>query len=100
MNSFIGKNAAKISDSDLYQLHVKRIERIFQIAAANGAEVLVLGAFGCGAFCNPPMVVAKAFKAVQEKYAAYFEIVEYAVFCRGNETKNYDAFYRAFKTVM
>lgn len=41
-----------------------RIERIFRIAAANQAEVLILGAFGCGAFCNPPEIVAKAFQTV------------------------------------
>jgi uncharacterized protein (TIGR02452 family) len=94
MNPSAGKSAAKIKESDLYELHVKRIERIFQIAEVNGAEVLILGAFGCGAFCNPPAVVAKAFKAVQEKYATCFETIEYAVFCRGNETENYDAFRR------
>jgi uncharacterized protein (TIGR02452 family) len=100
LNPSAGKCAAKISDSDLFRLHIKRIERIFQSAADNGAEVLILGAFGCGAFCNPPTVVAKAFKNVQEKYATYIETIEYAVFCRGNETENYDAFYRSFNTVM
>lgn len=92
MNLFSGNNSKKISDSCLYELHVKRIERIFRAAAVNGAEVLVLGAFGCGAFRNPPEVVAKAFKTVQEKYAGYFETIEYAVFCKGYETENYKVF--------
>lgn len=81
----------------LYRLHLKRIERIFQVAAANEADVLILGAFGCGAFCNPPETVAKAFRTVQKKYAAYFETIEYAIFCSGDETKNYTAFCEAFK---
>ena len=72
------------------------VERVFRVAAANGAEVLILGAFGCGAFCNPPAVVARAFKTIQEKYASYFETIEYAVFCGGYETQNYDAFCEAF----
>lgn len=97
MNPFAGKKAMKVSNSSLYELHIKRIECIFKAAAANGAEVLVLGAFGCGAFCNPPEVVAKAFRNVQERYAGYFEKIEYAVFCRGHETENYDAFCKEFK---
>lgn len=96
MNPFAGDKPADIEDDDLYKLHVQRIEKIFRIAAANGAEVLILGAFGCGAFCNPPEVVAKAFYDVHKKYENYFETIEYAVFCGGHETQNYDAFCKQF----
>lgn len=95
-NPFAGKDPADIEDDGLYGLHLRRLERVFRVAAANGAEVLVLGAFGCGAFCNPPAVIARAFKAVQEKYASYFETIEYAVFCGGHETQNHDAFCEVF----
>ena len=96
MNPFAGDAPADIEDDGLYELHFQRLDRVFRVAAANGAEVLILGAFGCGAFCNPPAIVAKAFKAVQEKYASYFETIEYAVFCGGHETQNYDAFCEVF----
>ena len=96
MNPFTGNVPADIEDDGLYELHLQRLDRVFRVAAANGAEVLILGAFGCGAFCNPPAVVARAFKAVQEKYASYFETIEYAVFCGGHETRNYDAFCEVF----
>jgi uncharacterized protein (TIGR02452 family) len=35
--------------------------------------VLILGAFGCGAFGNPPEVVAKAFRQVlaEQRYHAF-----------------------------
>ena len=92
MNPFAGNAPADIEEDGLYGLHLQRLERVFRVAAANGAEVLILGAFGCGAFCNPPAVVARAFKKIQEKYASYFETIEYAVFCGGHETQNYDAF--------
>ena len=92
MNPFAGNAPADIEEDGLYGLHLQRLERVFRVAAANGAEVLILGAFGCGAFCNPPVVVARAFKKIQEKYASYFETIEYAVFCGGHETQNYDAF--------
>ena len=94
MNPFAGDAPADIEDDDLYELHLQRLERVFRVAATNGAEVLILGAFGCGAFCNPPSIVARAFKTVQEKYGGYFETIEYAVFCRDHETENYDAFRR------
>lgn len=92
MNPNAGDKPAEIDDEELFLLHQMRIEKIFQVAAAKGADVLILGAFGCGAFCNPPEIVAKAFKTVQEQYGCYFDTVEYAVFCRGTETQNYDAF--------
>ena len=98
MNPCAGETPAEIENEKLYKLHQRRIERIFRIAAANGAEILILGAFGCGAFCNPPEVVAKAFKAVQEKYASYFEMIEYAVFCGRYETENYQVFRKVFET--
>lgn len=92
VNSDTRKKSGKFGNGRLYQLFLQRIERIFRIAAANEAEILILGAFGCGAFCNPPEVVAKAFKAVQEKYTSYFETIEYAVFCGRYETENYQVF--------
>ena len=96
MNPFAGDAPADIEKGDLYKLHLQRMERIFRVAAANGVEVLILGAFGCGAFCNPPKIVAKAFKEVQGKYASYFETIEYAIYCGSHDTKNYDAFCEVF----
>lgn len=94
MNPDAGAYAAFIMEDKLYELLVKRIERIFRIANANGAEVLILGAFGCGAFRNPPEVVARAFKTVQDNCKNYFDIIEYAIYCRDYETANYDSFSR------
>ena len=82
----------KISDKKLLEIQEKRLRRILDVAVAEGEEAVILGAFGCGAFCNPPRIVARAFRSVQEKYASYFETIEYAVFCGRNNTQNYDAF--------
>lgn len=76
----------------LYNLHVKRGNRIVQVAAANGADILILGAFGCGAFANDPLVVARAYKAVMRENKGYFDEVEFAIYCRPGETMNYEAF--------
>lgn len=62
------------------------------IAAANHTDVLILGAFGCGAFENDPDIVAYAYSQVIREYADYFKRIEFAVYCRKYETYNYDAF--------
>lgn len=85
-------SAPKISAEKLYALHKKRAEHILHIAAANHADALVLGAFGCGAFANDPYVVARAYKAAIAAYEQYFKKIEFAVYCRQDETENYDAF--------
>lgn len=92
-----GGKAADITEGNLRSLLQTRIRRIFQVAAANEAEVLILGAFGCGAFRNPPQLVAEVFREVTAEYQNYFHTIEYAVFCRGYETENYDAFCKVFQ---
>lgn len=58
-----------------------RIRNILEAAIDNGAEVLVLGAFGCGAFKNPPEVVAAAFREVLQegRYHAAFQKLVFAI---------------------
>ena len=74
---------------ELLAIHKKRAKRLFFIAKANGAEVLVLGAFGCGAFQNPPEVVARAYKEVLAEFEYDFDTVEFAVYCpKRDQTAN------------
>lgn len=96
MNPHAGNRAAKITPKELEQLLTSRIKRIFEIAVANQNEVLVLGAFGCGAFRNPPEIVAKVFHSVMQDYLCYFDTIEYAVYHTEREVTNY----RAFKEIV
>lgn len=82
----------KISDDDLTKLHEKRARRILDVARANGVSVLVLGAFGCGAFKNNPVCVATAYRNVLDEYKGKFKHIEFAVFCRDYEDINYKTF--------
>ncbi|MDO5156442.1 MAG: TIGR02452 family protein [Eubacteriales bacterium] len=91
-----GESVRGINKEALSALLDARITRMFEVAIANGAQVIILGAFGCGAFCNPPELVAEVFYKVTNLYQNYFDTIEYAVFCRGYETENYDAFYKEF----
>lgn len=92
MNTGDGVKRAKISDKDLYDLHVKRLTRIMDIAVAGGNEVVILGAFGCGAFENNPEVVAKASKTVVDKYKNKFKTIEFAVYCSPKDERNFTVF--------
>ena len=80
MNPHAGDKTAKITPLELEKLLAERIKRIFDVAASNGNEVLILGAFGCGAFKNPPWIVANVFNAVMQDYLCYFDTIEYAVY--------------------
>lgn len=72
-------------------LYLERAEMIIGSAARKHADVLILGAYGCGAFNNPPDLVAKAFAQVTRKYRSCFEIIEYAVY-PGAGSRNYEVF--------
>lgn len=85
----------RLENVDLEQLLMKRVERIFITAVNEGAEVLILGAFGCGAFRNPPDVVAGVMKKLTDKYSRYFEVIEFAVYCSPKNPANLVAFQRA-----
>lgn len=88
-----GNRQISISDNELLAIHEKRLAKILDVAKANGVEVIILGAFGCGAFKNKPEVVAKAAKNVLEDYMNNFKIIEYAVYSGRNN--NYQVFKNA-----
>ena len=70
-----------------------RIKKILDVASKEKNEVLILGAWGCGAFKNPIEIVAGIFIELLRNYN--FEIVEFALATR-NDVQN-SAFARALK---
>ena len=82
----------QISDDELLALHEKRARKIFASAIANGVEILILGAFGCGAFQNDPHIVAQAYKNVLPDFVHYFHTIEFAIFCNAKNIENYQVF--------
>ena len=94
MNDGDGARGVQIEKQELRQLHEKRMRRILSIAAAEGNEVMILGAFGCGAFRNPPEIVAEAMRTVIQEYRSFFEAVEFAVYCPPRDDSNYRVFER------
>ena len=90
-----GRNVSvKITDQQLEFLHKKRLRRILDVAKNESVDVMILGAFGCGAFSNNPNVVAKAMNEVIKEYQYDFDTIEFAVYCSPRDTTNYDVFSR------
>jgi uncharacterized protein (TIGR02452 family) len=59
------------------EIIISRIKKILDVAAKEKVEVLILGAWGCGAFKNDSNVVANAFYTLLKNYN--FEVVEFAL---------------------
>ena len=92
-----GSKKAEISDRELLALHEKRLKRILTVAVLEGAEAVILGAFGCGAFANNPEVVARASKNVITDFRRAFKNIEFAVYCTPRDERNYQIFERVMR---
>lgn len=91
-NSGDGTRAVTLSDRELRVIHEKRLRRMLDSAVMNHADTVILGAFGCGAFCNEPQVVATAAANVVRDYMYAFKNIEFAVYCRSSDDSNYRVF--------
>ena len=96
------ENPQSVPPATLRDVFVYRIRNIFEVAVDNEVNTLILGAFGCGAFNNPPQIVADAFKIVVDEYSAKMTPMRKIVFAikrtvPDNEVcQNLGAFQRAF----
>ncbi len=78
--------------NELYREFVKRWKCILSEGAKHKADVLILGAFGCGVFANPPKLVAEAFCEAVKGFENHFETIEFAVYGPKENNANYQAF--------
>ena len=83
----------RISDSNLYAMHLSRAKNILRVCAHNSVDILVTGAFGCGAFNNPPEIVAKAWNEALSVYREKFSLIVFAIYCNNSESENYRVFH-------
>ena len=92
-----GSGAIYPDENELRSLFEKRIDRIFRIAALSGSEVLILGAFGCGAFGNSPKLVADVFKNAASRFIHDFKVIDFAI---PYSAKHVPSNYEVFKSVL
>lgn len=78
----------------LLRLFTKRIKNILEAACDNQVDVLILGAFGCGAFRNPPQIVAQAFSQAifAGNYQRKFKRIVFAIKPTGEHCPNVSEF--------
>ncbi|MBQ5413597.1 MAG: TIGR02452 family protein, partial [Schwartzia sp.] len=88
-----------MNDAELFGYHVKRAIHMLTCAAAKGADILILGAFGCGAFQNNPEVVARAYKTALQEFPRVFGQIEFAVYCPPGSRRNYDVFTKILRDI-
>ena len=87
------------------QLVYSKIRTMLKLASTPAHEVLILSAWGCGAFCNPPLCIATAFKTMLDgEFRDRFKRVVFAIFDDQNARKahnpqgNVEPFERVFGT--
>ena len=85
-----------VTDQDLLDIYKKRINCVLDIARYAKSEVVILGAFGCGAFANPPELVAYAMNAAINEHKYDFKTIELAIYCSPRDTSNYEVFAKEF----
>ena len=76
-----------------------KVRTIFDIGLAHGHDALVLGAFGCGAFCNPPITMAVFFEKVmnEPEYKDRFRLITFSIIDDHNaRVSNLEAFRKVF----
>lgn len=83
-----------VSDAENSAALRSRIHFLLQVAALSRAEVLILGAYGCGVFGQDPEEVATVF--AEELKMFNFKKVVFAIIENGHDS-NYEVFKRTFE---
>lgn len=84
-----------------------KIRTIMRIGLQHGHDALVLGALGCGAFCNPPHYVARLFHEVMDEreFKNKYRLIVFAILDDHNAHKahnpkgNFEPFAKEFAKV-
>lgn len=79
-----------------------KIRNVLRIGLAHGHDSIVLGAWGCGAFKNPPSHIAALFKSVigEEEFSGKYRLIRFAIIEDHNSRNaNYSAFSRIFENL-
>ena len=74
----------------------RRIRAQFETLVAESKRVLVLSAFGCGAFGNDATVVAEEYAKAILEYKDRFSVIAFAIYYAGWGASNFDVFKAVF----
>ncbi|WP_009963482.1 TIGR02452 family protein [Verrucomicrobium spinosum] len=94
----VHRNEPERADEILPTLR-RRAQRVLHVAAAEGVDALVLGAWGCGVFRNDPAQVAQVFAELlgpDGPFGGTFQRVVFAIYDSSSGTPVLNAFQAAF----
>ncbi len=77
----------------------EKIRNVLRIGLAHGHDAIVLGAWGCGAFANPPDHVAELFSQViaESEFRQKYRLIRFAIIEDHNSSgRNFTAFEKVF----
>ena len=78
----------------------RRIEAQLHTLQDNGVKYVVLSAFGCGAFQNPPTEIAALYRSVISQMFKDFHVIAFAIVAPGyGPDDNFDMFEKEFEKV-
>jgi uncharacterized protein (TIGR02452 family) len=88
----VKRNGALYIADSLIEPTKEKIRTILRIAGKYKHDCLVLGAFGCGAFANPPNHMAELFKEVfaEKEFASNFKLIVFSIFEDHNSNKEHN----------
>lgn len=90
-----GSDLHKTFDENLAR---KKIAAQLETLIANQQRHVVLSAFGCGAFLNPPEIIARLYREELTIRAKHFDVVVFAVYYAGYGPRiNFDVFDKEFR---
>ena len=73
-------NRVPISKMDKVDEAIKeRLKACFIIPFLKGCRTIVLGAWGCGAFRNDPVLIARTFNALISRYGGLYDNIIFAM---------------------
>ncbi len=81
----------------------ERASKVLALAAHRECDALALGAWGCGAFGNDPVMVARVFYDLLRPdglYGVHFQHVLFAIYTTKREQTNYTAFTEQFASLI
>jgi uncharacterized protein (TIGR02452 family) len=88
----IERNGKLYIADNLVEPAKEKIRTIFRITGKYKHDSLVLGAFGCGAFANPPNHIAELFKEVflEKEFINRFKFIVFSIYEDHNSNKHHN----------
>jgi uncharacterized protein (TIGR02452 family) len=94
---WVTKDGQRFQNMEDIETMEQKLRLLFWIGAKEGNDVLVLSAWGCGAFGCPPRHVAEICKKISQEQTGLFKKVVFAIIGHNFLSNNYTVFQEVFE---